>query len=241
MRAVPGRLGNWFLPVISAQESRQDMTQFDRIRVGLIGYGIGKAYAAALRDATMYYPDLPPVELVAVATATEANGKRAVEESGFARFTTEYRALLASEDINAVIIATPNYMHRQMLLAALATEKAISTDKPLANNLAQAREIVVAARKKRRDAQLSFTLRYLPAIQSVRKLLQTERLGQIYSFRLAYYRASYRDPEKPLRWKARMVESGGGGVIGLVAPPPAPRVLPRWIPSRIAPPTTTPL
>ncbi len=192
------------------------MTQFDRIRVGLIGYGIGKAYAAALRDATMYYPDLPPVELVAVATATEANGKRAVEESGFARFTTEYRALLASEDINAVIIATPNYLHREMLLAALATEKAIYTDKPLANNLAQAREIVVAARKKRRDAQLSFTLRYLPAIQSVRKLLQTERLGQIYSFRLAYYRASYRDPEKPLRWKARMVESGGGVLSDLV-------------------------
>jgi predicted dehydrogenase len=192
------------------------MVQFDRIRVGLIGYGIGKTYAAALRDATMYYSNLPPVELVAVAVATEASGKRAVEQSGFARFTTDYRALLVSEDINTIIIATPNYLHREMLLAALATEKALYTDKPLANNLAQAREIVAVAREKRRDAQLSFTLRYLPAIQSMRRLLQAGRLGQIYSFRLAYYRASYRDPEKPLRWKARMAESGGGVLNDLV-------------------------
>ena len=63
---------------------------------------------------------------------------------------------------------------------------------------------------------MSFILRYYPAIQHARNLLQDGHLGKIYSFRLAYYRASYRNPEKPLRWKAQMAKSGGGVLSDLV-------------------------
>lgn len=192
------------------------MAHLETMRVGLIGYGIGKVYAAALRNAELYYAGLPPVQLIAVATASEASGKLAEAQSGFSRSTTDYRELLASDDINTLVIATPHYLHREMLLAALATDKAIYTDKPLANNLSEAREIVAAARALGRDAQLSFTLRYCPAIQFARELLQREDLGQIYAFRLAYYRSSYRSPEKPLRWKAEMAKSGGGVLSDLV-------------------------
>ena len=192
------------------------MAHLETMRVGLIGYGIGKVYAAALRNVELYYAGLPPVQLVAVATSSETSGKLAVAQSGFLRSTTDYRELLASDDINTLVIATPHYLHREMLLAALATGKAIYTDKPLANNLSEAREIVAAARILGRDAQLSFTLRYCPAIQYARELLQREDLGQIYSFRLAYYRSSYRGPEKSLRWKAEMAKSGGGVLSDLV-------------------------
>lgn len=192
------------------------MTQLDRTRVGLIGYGIGKLYADALRELTLHYDNLPPVELVAIATSSVASGKRAVEQSGFERSTTDYRELLASDDINTLVIAAPNYLHRDMLLAAFATDKAIYTDKPLANNLAEAREIVAAASAQGRDAQISFTLRYLPAIQHMRRFLLAGQLGEIYTFRLAYYRASYRNPEKPLRWKAEKAKSGGGVLNDLV-------------------------
>jgi predicted dehydrogenase len=191
-------------------------TQSNPMRVGLIGYGIGKVYADALRDIPRYYAGLPPVELVAVATSSAVSGKRAMEQSGFGRYTTDYRELLASDDIDAIVIATPNYLHREMLLAALTTDKAIYTDKPLATNLREAREIVVAARARKRDAQLSFTLRYYLALQQVRQWLQAGRLGQIYTFRLAYYRASYRNPEKPLRWKAQQATSGAGVLSDLV-------------------------
>lgn len=192
------------------------MTRPEPIRAGLIGYGIGKVYAAALRNVEMYYADLPPVKLVAVATASDASGQRAVEQAGFERYTTDYRELLASNDLDIVVIATPHYLHREMLLAALPTGKAIYTDKPLANNLSEAREIVAAARALGRGAQLSFTLRCCPAVQSMRTLLQEGRLGDIYSFRLSYYRSSYRDPQKSLRWKADMAKSGGGVLSDLV-------------------------
>lgn len=192
------------------------MGQLDPIRVGLIGYGIGKVYANALRDVALYYAGLPPVELVAVATSSATSSKLAAEQLGIECYTTDYRELLASDDINTIVIATPHYLHREMLLAALATDKAIYTDKPLANNLLEAQEIVTAARARGRDAQLSFTLRYSPAVQYVRQLLRAGRLGTVYTFRLAFYRASYRNPEKPLRWKAEMARSGGGVLSDLV-------------------------
>jgi predicted dehydrogenase len=186
------------------------------MRVGMIGYGIGKVYAEALRNVGMYFSGLPEVELVAIATGSEASGKLAVEQQGFQRATTDYRELLASDDINTVVIATPHYLHRDMLLAALETQKAIFTDKPLANNLHEAREIVTLTRQRGRDAQLSFTMRYYPALQYAKRLLKEGRLGKIYSFRLVYYRASYRDPQKSLRWKAKMATSGGGVLSDLV-------------------------
>src|SRR5947209_12013560 len=192
------------------------MTHLEPIRVGMIGYGIGKVYAAALRNVSRYYAGLPPVELVAVATSTEASGRLAVEQSGFERYTTDYRAVLNSPDINTLVIATPHYLHRTMLVAALATDKAIYTDKPLANTLKEAQEIVTLAHAKGRDAQLSFTLRYIPAVQYAHTLLQNGFLGKIYAFRFAYYRSSYRNSDKPLRWKAQMAKSGGGVLSDLV-------------------------
>ncbi len=192
------------------------MVRPEVLHAGLVGYGIGKVYAAALRNVEMYYAGLPSVRLVAVATASDASGQLAVERGGFERYTTDYRELLASEDLDLVVIATPNYLHHEMLLAALATNKAIYTDKPLANNLREARDIVERARALGRDAQLSFTLRYCPAVRYARTLLQEGRLGDIYSFRLSYYRSSYRNPEKPLRWKAEMAKSGGGVLNDLV-------------------------
>ncbi len=192
------------------------MTRPEPIRAGLIGYGIGKVYAVALQSAALYYAGLPPVKLVAVATSSTASGKLAIEEAGFERHTTDYRELLASDDLDIVVIATPHYLHREMLLAALPTSKAIYTDKPLANNLSEAREIVTMAHALGRDAQLSFTLRYCPAVRYAQALLQEGRLGEIYSFRLSYYRSSYRNPEKSLRWKADMAKSGGGVLSDLV-------------------------
>ncbi len=192
------------------------MVRPDPIRAGLIGYGIGKAYAVALQSVALYYAELPPVQLVAVATASAASGKHAIEEAGFERYTTDYRELLASDDLDIVVIATPHYLHREMLLAALPTSKAIYTDKPLANNLREAHEIVALAHTLGRDAQLSFTLRYCPAMRYARVLLQEGGLGEIYSFRLSYYRSSYRNPGKSLRWKAEMAKSGGGVLSDLV-------------------------
>ena len=133
------------------------------LRAGLIGFGIGRFSAAALRSLHLYYPELPAVDLVAIATASAASGLQAVRQLDFKRYTTDYRELLASDDLDLVVIASPNYLHHDMMLRALRTNMAIYLDKPLANNLAEARDVLRTAQETGRDAQMIFELRYCPA------------------------------------------------------------------------------
>jgi predicted dehydrogenase len=176
----------------------------------LIGFGVGKLYAAALRDLHAYYPDLPDVDLAVVATAGEASGELAIRQFGFERRTTDYREVLTSPDVDLVIIASPPALHREMLLAALGTTKAIYVDKPLARNLGESRDILTAARRAGRDAQMIFEFRFCPALRRARGSLAEGRLGDIRTFRGVYFRSRYVDPRQPLRWKGSLAASGGG-------------------------------
>lgn len=149
------------------------------------------------------------MDLVAVATATEASGRQAVEHFGFMRRTTDYREILESDDINVVVIATPNDLHHEMLVDALHTGKAIYIDKPLTTTLASAVEILNVVKKTGNDAQMIFEMRFCPAVQRAQELIAAGRLGRIYSFRMTYFRSSYTNPSKPLGWKGRAEQYGG--------------------------------
>jgi predicted dehydrogenase len=192
------------------------MPQLDRVRVGLIGYGVGKLYAEAFRAVRSYYAGFPPIDLVAVATATESSGQAAAAHFGFERSTTDYRAVLAAEDVNTLVLAAPNDLHHEMLIEALQTDRAIYADKPLTVTLDEARDVLDVARRAGRDAQMIFEFRYCPALQQAHAWLESGRLGRVYTCRITYYRSSYRDPNKPLRWKVHR----GAGVLHDYAPHP---------------------
>jgi predicted dehydrogenase len=98
-----------------------------------------------------------------------------------------------------------------------AQRKAIYVDKPLTNTLQQAMDVLSLAREMGQDAQVIFEVRYCPALQYAYKLIKSGRLGELYSFRGYYYRSSYSDPAKPLRWKASAAESGTGALGDLAA------------------------
>ncbi len=182
----------------------------NQIRAGIVGYGVGKMYAAALKNVSYYYPNLPPIELVSIATATEKSGHEAVNHFGFTKHTTDYLELLEDDEINVVILATPIDLHKEMLLAALKSDKALYADKPLTANLAEAREVLALAKKLGRDAQIIFQFRYCPALQLAHQYIKEGRLGDIYSYRITYFRSSYISPDKSLGWKGSFARSGGG-------------------------------
>jgi predicted dehydrogenase len=186
------------------------MAQWDRIRVGLVGYGVGKLYAAAFRNAGLYYSGFPEIDLVSIATATQESGEKAKKQFGFQRCTTDYGELLEAEDINVLVIATPNHLHRTMLVGALQTDKAIYADKPLTNTYDEALEVFELAQSLGRDAQVIFEFRFCPALQKAHTLIEQDRIGEIYACRLSYFRSSYVSPQKTLGWKGSFDQSGGG-------------------------------
>jgi len=183
-----------------------------KLRAGLIGSGVGRLYAASLRALHDYYPDLPAVELTAVATAHAYSAERARRHFGFERATADYHELIAADDLDLLVIASPPRWHRPMVEAALESTKALYVDKPLGVDLPDAQAILSRARALGRDAQMIFEFRFCPAVQTARQVIGEGRLGEIYAFRGVYFRSSYSDRRTPLRWKGSRAESGGGSV-----------------------------
>ena len=187
------------------------------INIGLIGYGgIGRVHALAYRAIPFYY-GLPAdtVKIVGVATTRAASAQKAAQEIGCEFWTADYRELLAREDIDVVDVTTPNHVHAEIVIAAAQAGKHIYCEKPLAMTVAEGQRMVAAAAQAGVKTQMTFNLRFFPAVARARQLIESGFLGNIFSFRGRYYRSSYIAADKPLSWRLRKDVSGGGALFDL--------------------------
>ena len=96
----------------------------ERIGVGLIGTGLmGKCHAMAFGGVKAAFGDVPHVDRVALCDVEPTHAKQKADEFGFARATTNWRDLLGDPAIHLFSITSPNGMHREMAVAALAAGK----------------------------------------------------------------------------------------------------------------------
>lgn len=117
------------------------------------------------------------------------------------------KELLASPRIDAVIVATPNYLHREIALAAIAAGKHVLCEKPLALTRPDAEEMARAAETSGLVHMTAFTYRYTPAIQYLRHLVTQGALGEIRTVRAAYLMAL---SKHLLGWRSTRREAGSG-------------------------------
>jgi predicted dehydrogenase len=167
------------------------------LRIGIIGVG-----GAALGIHLPGFRLCPGVEIAAVC---DANPK-AAEKAG-APSMTDYRELLAREDIAAVVNATPNYMHKEITLEAIARGKHILCEKPLSLDAPQASEMLRAADAAGVIHMTAFTYRYAPALQYMLHLVSSGELGAIRTVRAAYQMAL---SGHLLGWRFTRAQAGSG-------------------------------
>jgi predicted dehydrogenase len=185
--------------------------------IAMIGYGgIGRVHAMAYRDIPFHY-GLPAdsFKLVGVATSRADTAQKAAQEIGCEVWTADYHELLARDDVDLIDCCTPNHMHEEVLLAAAAAGKHIYCEKPLAMNVAEGQRIAAAVEKAGVKSQLTFHIRFFPALMRAHQLVEAGFLGRVFSFRGRYYRSSYIDPRKPLSWRLNKEISGGGALFDL--------------------------
>jgi predicted dehydrogenase len=128
--------------VLSAQQRRRGAAAPDRLRVGIIGAGgiVGSTHIPGLRR-------MPGVEIVAVANRSLESSRRAADEFGIPRAYADWEQLLAADGIDAVLIGTWPYMHRTLTLAALESGRHVLCQARMANNAAEAREMLAASQR----------------------------------------------------------------------------------------------
>jgi predicted dehydrogenase len=124
--------------------------------------------------------------LKAVAARSRENVEKFAQRWGWERAETDWRALVESSEIDAIDICSPNNTHHEIALAAAAAGKMILCEKPLAMNLAEAREMTKAVEKSGRPNMVWFNYRRVPAITLAKQIIDEGRLGRIFHYRATY-------------------------------------------------------
>jgi predicted dehydrogenase len=180
------------------------------INIALIGQGfMGRSHSNAWGQVAKFFkPPLTPV-MHTVFGQPEENPAAFAANWGWKNASTNWEQLVRSPEIGLVDVATPNYMHAPVAKAAIAAGKAVSCEKPIAGSLADAREMVNAAKAAKVKTFVWFNYRRCPAVAFAHQMIKAGRLGDIRHVR-AVYLQDWADESVPLLWRFDKTLAGSG-------------------------------
>lgn len=181
--------------------------QTQPLRIGIVGMGgIGEAHLKADRQ-------VPGVEVVAVADPNETRLNLMASTYGIENKYTDYRDLLARDDLDAVTVATPNALHAPVTIAALQSGRHVLCEKPLARSGAEGESMVRAAVEAGRVLQVCFNHRQRGDVQVLKNYVEEGNLGRIYHAKAFWMRRS--GIPGMGGWFTNREQAGGGPLIDL--------------------------
>ena len=187
-----------------------------QVRIGLIGTGfMGRCHAMAFRALPAVFPDVPRPALEMVADVDEDAARRAADAFGFARWTTDWRALAEDPAVDAVAVTTPNFLHEEMALAAIRAGKHVYCEKPLAGDAARALAMTEAAEAAGVRTLVGYNYLHNPAMAVAKEIIAGGEIGEVVHFRGTHNEDFLADPAVPMSWRVRKTEAGAGALADL--------------------------
>jgi len=178
------------------------------LRIGLIGVG-----AAAQVNHIPALKKIEGLELVALCDRDPEKAQRVAQKFGIPRAVARVEDMLADDEIDAVDICTPNFLHAPMASAALEAGKHVLCERPLARSSEEAAAMVKAAKKADRLLMCAVQHRFRPDAQLLRKFVDKGDLGDIFLAKAGWLRQKTEwDSDE---WRRQKRESGGGVVLDL--------------------------
>lgn len=161
------------------------MSEKKELRIGLIGCGLmGRTHTNGYKRLGDFFPELEyrPV-LKAVCSRSENKVREFAEQWGYESVETDWKAIIARDDIDAVDICTPNNMHSEIAIAAAKAGKMVLCEKPLARTLAEAQPMVDAIEKAGVKNMVWYNYRRIPAVTLAKQVIDSGKLGRIFHYR----------------------------------------------------------
>jgi predicted dehydrogenase len=183
------------------------------VNVALIGYAfMGRAHSNAWRQVSHFFsPKLTP-RLRVICGRDEANVKKAASKLGWEEWATDWREVVTRADVDVVDISTPGDSHAEIAIAAARAGKAILCEKPLANDVRQAKAMWKAVKKAGVPNMICHNYRRAPAVMLARELVASGKLGRIFHYRGTYLQDWPIDPSLPLYWRFQKEKAGSGAL-----------------------------
>ncbi|REK15528.1 MAG: gfo/Idh/MocA family oxidoreductase [Planctomycetota bacterium] len=157
------------------------------LNIGMIGYGfMGRAHSNAYRQVNQFFQrEYRPV-LKACCARKKDKIKAFAENWGYESYETDWRNLIARDDIDVIDVGSPNNTHKEIVLEAARAGKMILCEKPLAMNVAEAEEMCAAVEKAGVANMVWFNYRRVPAISLAKQVVDEGRVGKPFHYRATY-------------------------------------------------------
>lgn len=182
-----------------------------KLNVAILGHRfMGRAHSNAWRQVTKFFdPEFEPVLKVVCGRDVE-DLKIFADRWGWEEVETDWRKVIAREDIDIIDISLPTFLHAETAIAAAEAGKHIFCEKPFANTLEQAEAMLAAAKKAGVVHYLNHNYRRCPAVVLAKQLIEAGEIGEIYHWRGCYQQSWLVNPDHPIDWKLRKDTAAAG-------------------------------
>ena len=183
-----------------------------KVRVGMVGYMfMGKAHSVGYRDCAFAFPDVKAEPVMKeISGLVKAEAEQYAKQYGWERASEGYKHLVEAGDIDVVDICTGNDTHKEICLAAAKNGKHVFSEKPLAMNVAECKQMIKAVEQAGVLHMVDFNYRSVPAVALAKQMVDKGAIGTPYHFRAVYLQDWIVDPEFPLVWRLKKELAGSG-------------------------------
>ncbi|MFD5390479.1 Gfo/Idh/MocA family protein [Streptomyces sp. NPDC127074] len=186
--------------------------------VAVVGFGwMGRVHTQAYVRLPHHFPQLSVrPELVAVADEVPGRAEEAAGRYGFATAVRDWHEVAADPRVQAVSIAAPNFLHREIGIAMARAGKHIWIEKPVGLTADDARAVAAAVAEAGVQGAVGFNYRNAPAVQTARAMIAAGEIGTVTHARVRLFSDYAAHPEGALTWRYERAR-GGSGVLGDLA------------------------
>lgn len=164
----------------------------NKFKIGIVGCGNrSKAIIGALNS-------VPEIEIAALCDIVPHKmGQRAelIKKGPKPRFINSYEEMLKQNDLVAIAVITPNYTHKELVIAALEAGKHVFCEKPMALTVADCNEMIKAVERTHKALQIGTQRRHSGVYKNLVEALRTKPVGKVLQSNLYDYRGDWRVPE----------------------------------------------
>jgi len=175
------------------------------VSFGLIGCGdiAQKRVAPAIRD-------LQNCELVAVSRAQSQLAESFAKQFGARRWYADWRDLLRDDEVNAVYVATPVYLHVEQTIAAAEAGKHVLCEKPMGLNTAECDRMIAACRNNGVHLGVAYYRHFYPVVRRMKEIIQSSEIGKPVVAQINAFEWFDPPASHPRAWLLNKEQSGGG-------------------------------
>jgi predicted dehydrogenase len=176
----------------------------DTVRIGVVGAG-----AIAQLAHLPVLPKMRGAQVAAICDNDRPKARALADRFGIPDVFTDIEDLLELDDLDAVVIATPNHLHEPHVLSALASKRHVLCERPLSLTARGVERILAAASRADRVVSVANNHRYRTDVQTLSRFIQGGELGRLEGIRAG----SYHFKRAAEGWRNRRPESGGGAFL----------------------------